>query len=91
MAELGEAPKIIINELHKKYLDPNLEQEPATFGEPIPTQAYIEYHAAIKAAVDSSPAPALLLAIGGYSDTSTNPVDWTMLGTYKRISNITRG
>ena len=84
-AELGEAPKIVTNELHKKYLDPNMEQAPATFGEPIPTQAYIEYHASIRAAIASSPAPALLLAVGGYSDTSTSPVDWTMFGTYKRL------
>ena len=77
----GVAPKLIRSTLHRKFADLNREIEEATFNESIPLQVYTEYHGAISEAVASSPLPAILLDIHGYSDTTGNPpVTWVMLG-----------
>ena len=77
----GVAPKLIRSTLHRKFVDLNRDKEEATFNEPIPLQVYAEYHGAIEDAVASSPLPAMLLDIHGYSDTTGNPpVTWVMLG-----------
>ena len=74
------APKIVLNKLHRRFLDPNRESEEATFNEPIPLQAYNEYHAAVSEAILNMPMPALHLDIHGYSDGSVDPVNWVMFG-----------
>ena len=75
-------PKYILNTLDRKYLDPFTDKDEATMNEPIPTQAYNDFHNAILEAIPSSTAcsQALLVSLGGYSDTSSYPVTWTMLG-----------
>ena len=73
----GEVPKMVLNKLHRKFLDPSLEEKEATFNEPIPLQAYKEYHDAISEAISSSLEPAFLLDIHSHGYTSVN---WTMLG-----------
>ena len=73
-------PKYVFNTLHRKHLDPFTAKDEATMNEPIPSQAYDDFHNAISEAISTSTYPALLISIGGYSDTSSNPVNWTMFG-----------
>ena len=69
-------PHVIINNLQRKKLDANRDKPEATFGEPIPEQAWEEFHDFINQSEIAIDERGLFLDIHGHGQ----PVNWAELG-----------
>ena len=76
----GHTPIMVVNNLYRGKLDPNRDEDSATYGEEIPKLVRNWYLGNISKAIDDCGGyPVLMLDIHGYSD---DYVDRTLLGKY---------
>ncbi|CAD5125004.1 DgyrCDS13244 [Dimorphilus gyrociliatus] len=84
----GLYPHMIVSELRRKKMDPNREVNEATFGDPLATQVYNDFHNFINQAKNAISGDGLLIDMHG----QTHPEEWIELGylisRYQLVNNI---